>query len=166
MLLSLVVARSRNGVIGKDNGLPWRLPADLAHFKRLTLGHPIVMGRRTWESIGRALPGRRNIVVTRTPGYRAPGAEVVDSLDAAWRASDGAAEVFVIGGAALYESVLPFADRIFLTEVDADVSGDTRFPALDPRHWRQTLLGSHSADDRNPHAMRFLLLERVPRSGD
>jgi dihydrofolate reductase len=166
MLVSLVVARARNGVIGKDNDLPWRLPADLAYFKRLTLGHPIVMGRRTWESIGRALPGRRNIVVTRTPGYRAPGAEVVDSLDAAWRAAEGAAEVFVIGGAALYESVLPLADRIFLTEVEAEVSGETRFPALDPRNWREKPLGSHPADDRNPYAMRFLLLERVSRSGD
>ena len=166
MLRTLVVARSRNGAIGKDNGLPWHLPADLAHFKRLTLGHPVIMGRRTWESIGRALPNRRNIVVTRTPGYRAPGAEVVDSLDAAWRAAGDAAEAFIIGGAGIYESALPVADRIFLTEVDADVPGDTHFPPLDPLDWRESLLDSHPPDDRNRFAMRFLLLERLrPASG-
>lgn len=161
MLKSLIVARARNGVIGKDNAMPWHLPADLAHFKRTTLGCPVIMGRRTWESIGRALPGRRNIVVTRRPGYAAPGAAVVGSLDAAWRAAGDATEAFVIGGAQLYAEALGQADRIYLTEVAGEFEGDTFFTAPDSSHWRESLLGEHPADERNRYALRFLLLERV-----
>ena len=160
MLRSLIVARARNGTIGKDNGMPWHLPADLAHFKRTTLGCPVIMGRRTWDSIGRALPGRRNIVVSRTPGFHAPGAEVVASLADAWRAVAGAEEAFVIGGAQLYEEALAVADRIYLTDIAGDVAGDTFFPPLPPGAWRETVLGEHPADDRNPFALRFLLIER------
>jgi dihydrofolate reductase len=160
MLRSLIVARARNGTIGKDNGMPWHLPADLAHFKRTTLGCPVIMGRRTWESIGRALPGRRNIVVSRTPGFHAPGAEVVASLADAWRAVAGAEEAFVIGGAQLYEEALAAADRIYLTDIAGEVAGDTFFPPLPPGEWRETVLGEHPADDRNPFALRFLLIER------
>ena len=160
MLRSLIVARARNGTIGKDNGMPWHLPADLAHFKRTTLGRPVIMGRRTWESIGRALPGRRNIVVSRTPGFHAPGAEVVASLSDAWRAVAGAEEAFVIGGAQLYEEALATADRIYLTDIAGDVPGDTFFPPLPPGAWRETVLGEQPADDRNRFALRFLLLER------
>lgn len=163
---SLIVARARNGVIGRDNAMPWHLPADLAHFKRTTLGRPVIMGRRTWESIGHALPGRRNLVVSRTPGFIAAGAEVVGSLAEAWQAVAGADEAFVIGGAQLYAEALDSADRIYLTEVEGEPAGDTLFPALDGRGWRETLLGEHPADGRNPHAVRFLLLERVrPAAG-
>ena len=167
MRRSLIVARARNGAIGLANAMPWHLPADLAHFKRTTLGHPVIMGRRTWESIGRALPGRRNIVVSRTPGFRAPGAEVVGSLAAAWEAVRDADEAFVIGGAQLYADALPQADRIYLTDMAGEVEGDTFFPALDARQWRETLLGEHPADERNRFALRFLLLERVrpPEAG-
>lgn len=162
MLRSLIVARARNGTIGKANGMPWHLPADLAHFRRVTLGHPVVMGRHTWESIGRALPGRRNIVVSRTPGFAAPGAEVVASLEEAWRAVAGEAEAFVIGGAQLYADALAQADRIYLTDIAGDIEGDTRFPDLAPGQWRESVLGEHAADGRNPYALRFLLLERLP----
>jgi dihydrofolate reductase len=166
VLRSLIVARARNGAIGRQDGMPWHLPADLAHFKRTTLGHPVIMGRRTWESIGRALPGRRNIVVSRTPGLRAPGAEVVGSLADAWRAVAGADESFVIGGGQLYADALPDADRIYLTDVIGEVDADTYFPALVPGQWRETVLGEHPADERNPWAFRFLLLERQGAPGE
>lgn len=165
MLRSLIVAVARNGAIGKDNAMPWHLPADLAHFKRTTLGRPVIMGRRTWESLGRALPGRRNLVVSRTPAYQAPGAEVVASLAEAWRAVEGADEAFVIGGARLYAEALPEADRIYLTEIAAEVEADTFFPALATEQWRETVLGEHPADERNPFALRFLLLERKSMPG-
>ena len=161
MLRSLIVARARNGAIGMANAMPWHLPADLAHFKRTTLGRPVIMGRRTWESIGRALPGRRNIVVSRTPGLRAPGAEVVGSREEAWQVADGADEAFVIGGAQLYAEALARADRIYLTDVAGEVEGDTFFPQLDARQWRETVLGEQPADERTRCALRFLLLERV-----
>lgn len=165
MRRSLIVARARNGAIGLANAMPWHLPADLAHFKRTTLGHPVIMGRRTWESIGRALPGRKNIVVSRTPGFRAEGAQVVRSLEEAWRAAEGAEEAFVIGGARLYAEALPEADRIYLTDVVAEVEGDTFFPRLDPRDWRETLLAEQPAGGRDAHALRFLLLERARAPG-
>ena len=135
--LTLIVARARNGVIGRDGTLPWRLPEDLAHFKRTTMGHPIVMGRRTWESIGRPLPGRRSIVVSRQAGFVAAGAEVVPSLDAALSLCEGAEEAFVIGGAHLYRAALPRASRLIVTEIDADFEGDTHWPAPDQSVWRE-----------------------------
>jgi dihydrofolate reductase len=135
--LTLIVARARNGVIGRDGALPWRLPEDLAHFRRTTMGHPIVMGRRTWESIGRPLPGRRNIVLSRQPGFVAAGAEVVADLEAALARCTGAAEVFVIGGAQLYAQAMPRAQRLVVTEIDADFDGDTVFPRPDPAQWRE-----------------------------
>ena len=136
--LTLIVARARNGVIGRDGTLPWRLPEDLAFFKRTTMGHPIVMGRRTWESIGRPLPGRRNIVVSRRAGFAAAGAEVAPGLDEALRLCAGSEEVFVIGGAQLYTEALPRAGRLIVTEIDADFDGDTRWPAPDRAQWRET----------------------------
>jgi dihydrofolate reductase len=160
VIRSLIVARARNGIIGRDNALPWHLPSDLAHFKKTTMGCPIVMGRRTWQSIGRPLPGRRNIVVTRDERFAAPGAEVVHTLAEAWRITEQSPEVFVIGGAGLYEAALPFADRIYLTEVESDVPGDISFPAIDPRDWLQTPLASQPADERHPYALRFLRLDR------
>jgi dihydrofolate reductase len=157
---SLIVAAAENGVIGRGNRLPWHLPADLAHFKRTTLGHPVIMGRRTWESIGKPLPGRRNIVVSRTPGFIAPGCEVATDLAAAYALCGEEPEAFVIGGAKLYEAALPGADRIYLTRVLAGVDGDSRFPDLRPDAWDEKLLGEQPADERNAHGLRFLLLER------
>ncbi len=132
---TIIVARARNGVIGRDNALPWRLPEDLAHFKRTTLGHPIVMGRKTWDSIGRPLPGRRNIVVTRNPTWHADGAERAGSLDEALALCGDADPVFVIGGASLYDEALPRAGRLVVTEIDRDYEGDTFLPAPDAREW-------------------------------
>jgi dihydrofolate reductase len=162
MIRSLVVAVARNGVIGRDNQLPWRLPDDLAYFKRVTMGHPIVMGRRTHESIGHALPGRLNIVVSRNPGFRAPGCVVVRSLDEAWKAAADAQEVCVIGGTSLFRESLPLADRIHLTEVQADVEGDTFFPAFDRSQWTEREVERHPSDGRNAYPFRILVLERKP----
>jgi dihydrofolate reductase len=135
--LTLLLARARNGVIGAKGGLPWHLPEDLAHFKRTTMGHPIVMGRKTWESIGRPLPGRRSIVVTRNRNYIATGAEVVTSLDEALARCKDTEEIFVIGGAEVYAAALPRADRLLLTEIDADFEGDTFLPAPSAAEWRE-----------------------------
>ena len=160
MRVSLVVAMARNRVIGRDNALPWRLPADLAHFKRVTMGHPIVMGRRTYESIGKALPGRESIVVTRNAAFQAPGCTVVPSLEAAWRAAGDADEVCVIGGSSLFEETLPMADVIHLTEVEADVPGDTYFPEFDRGEWREKEIARQSADARHAYPIRILELTR------
>lgn len=160
MKRSIVVAVARNGVIGRDNKLPWRLPADLAHFKKVTMGHPVVMGRRTYESIGKPLEGRTNIVVTRDRGYRAPGCKVVHSLDEAWQAAGDAGEVAVIGGTTLFAETLPIADVIHLTEVEADVPGDTFMPRFDRGEWREREVARHAADERNAYPIRILELER------
>jgi dihydrofolate reductase len=157
---SLVVAMSRNGIIGRDNKLPWRLPADLAFFKRITLGHPVIMGRRTYESLGKPLPGRLNIVVTRQAGFEAPGCTVVHSLGEAYRTAGDAGEVSVIGGSALFEEALRDADVIYLTEVDAEVPGDVSFPAFDRTQWNETELERHGRDERHAHPFRILRLER------
>jgi dihydrofolate reductase len=160
MRRSRVVALASNRVIGRDNALPWRLPADLAHFKKVTMGHPIVMGRRTYESIGRALPGRRNIVVTRNPAFQAPGCTVVPSLEAAWKAAGDADEVCVIGGTSLFAEALPIADVIHLTEVEAEVPGDTYFPQFDRSQWREREIARQPADARHAYPIRILELER------
>ena len=165
MRRSLVVAVSRNGVIGRDNQLPWRLPADLAFFKRTTMGHPLIMGRRTYESIGKPLPGRQNIVVTTQRGYAAPGCTVVHSLEEALRAAAGAEEACIIGGSALFETSLPSADTIYLTEVDAEVPGDVFFPPFDRSEWAETELESHPADPRHAYPFRILRLDRKTPSG-
>jgi dihydrofolate reductase len=162
MRLSLVVAVARNGVIGRDNRLPWRLPDDLAYFKRVTMGHPVVMGRRTWQSIGKPLPGRTNIVVTHDPGFRAPGCVVAHSLAEAWRAAEGADEACVIGGTSLFAETLPLADVIHLTEVEADVEGDTYFPGFDRGAWTETEVERHAADARHAYPFRIVRLERRP----
>ena len=138
MIVSLIVAYATNRTIGKDNHLPWKLPGDLAHFKRTTMGCPVIMGRKTWESLGRALPGRRNIVITRQTTYDAPGAEVAASLEQALEMTRDTAEVFVIGGAQIYEHALRMADRVVATEVHAVVEGDAFFPALDSQNWQET----------------------------
>ena len=158
--LELVVAAARNGVIGRDNGLPWRLPADLAHFKRVTLGHPILMGRRTWDSIGRPLPGRQNIVLTRDPAFRASGATVVHSLAEAQLAAAGAERLMVIGGADLFQACLGEADVLHLTEVDADLEGDVRFPPWRREDWQELWREAHPADERHAYAYSFVTLRR------
>ena len=156
-MLSLIVAASRNGVIGAGNKLPWHLPADLKRFKQLTMGHPILMGRKTFESIGKPLPGRTNIVITRQEGFQACGATVAHSLEEALQICEGQEEVFVIGGAEIYKQALPLADRIYLTRVDADFEGDTFLPALDPARWKETAREEFPAGPL-PHS--FLTLAR------
>lgn len=175
--LALIVARARNGVIGRNGDLPWRLKADLAHFKRVTLGKPVLMGRKTWESLPFALPGRANLVLTRDPEYVAQKergaqkeggvARVFTDFDAmlaearAIAVADGVAEVCVIGGEALYRLALARADRLYLTEVDVEVEGDARFPQLDDGDWGQSAQTRHEADITNDHAFTIRTLERV-----
>ena len=143
----LVAAIAANGVIGRQGRLPWHLPEDLKHFKRLTLGHPIIMGRRTWESLGGPLPGREHIVITRTSGYEAPGAAVASSLDAALALCAGEPVVFVIGGRELFDEALPLAAGLVLTEIQRDYAGDTWFPPYDRSRWRETQREPHTAQD-------------------
>ena len=154
--VTLILARARNGVIGAKGGLPWHLPEDLAFFKRTTMGHPIVMGRKTWESIGRPLPGRRSIVVTRDPSFSAAGAEVVHSLDEAVALCAGGDEIFVIGGAQLYVEALPRADRLLLTEIHADFDGDTFLPAPSPSAWAEAGRQPHPAAEGRPYGFDFV----------
>lgn len=135
--LSIIVAMTPERVIGKDNALPWHLPEDLAHFKQTTMGHPVLMGRKTYEAIGRPLPGRQNIVVTRDRGWTAEGVEVAHGLEEAIGRARHDREIFVIGGAQLYAAALPRATKIYLTTVHARVAGDTLFPPLDEQRWRQ-----------------------------
>jgi len=159
-VLSLIAAVAENGVIGAKGGLPWRLPDELAHFKRTTLGKPVVMGRRTFVSLGRALPGRTNVVLSRARDFAAAGAEVARDLDAALALLAGAPEVVVIGGAAVYAESLPRADRIYLTRVHGRPEGDVFFPELDPKDWRESLLLEHPADARHAFAFSIYSLER------
>jgi len=159
-MLSLIVAMSLNRVIGHANRLPWHLPADLQFFKRMTLGKPIVMGRKTFESIGRPLPDRVNIVITRQRDYWAEGCQVAHSLPQALALAEPAAEIIVIGGASLYVQVLERVERIYLTLVAAELEGDTWFPELDWAQWRQRWREDHPADARHTHPYSFILLER------
>lgn len=159
-VITLIVALDLDDVIGRAGGLPWHLPADLRRFRRLTLGKPVILGRRTHESIGRALPGRRNVVVSRQAGYHADGCEVVSSLEAALALVQGAPEVMILGGATLYEQALPRADRLQLTRVQGRFEGDVRFPAWDPAEWRETGRTEHPVDAENSHACTFIELER------
>lgn len=152
---------AKGGVIGVSQGLPWRLSADLKHFKSVTMGKPIVMGRKTFESIGRALPGRQNIVVTRNPSYAATGCLVVTSLETALEAVCLATEVMVIGGAQLYRQSLSWADRIYLTEVHADVPGDTFFEDLDLSRWKEISRQRYVMDEKNEYDYSFVVLDRI-----
>jgi dihydrofolate reductase len=159
-MISIIVAVAQNGVIGVDNRLPWHLPDDLKRFKALSMGKPIVMGRRTFESIGKPLPGRTNIVVSRQPELVIAGAIVTPSLDAALAAAGAVPEVVVIGGAELFRQVLPRTDVVHLTRVHAQVAGDVVFPELDPGKWRETAVEHHAADERHQYAFTFVTLER------
>jgi dihydrofolate reductase len=160
-LVTLVAAIAENGVIGNGNQLPWHLPADLKHFKALTMGKPILMGRRTFESIGKPLPGRRNLVMTRASDFNAPGVETIGGVDQALDATADATELMVIGGAEVFRLFLPLARRIELTRVHAPIAGDTRFPPCDWNEWRSVARSTHPADDRNAYAMTFITLERI-----
>ncbi|MBL0663210.1 type 3 dihydrofolate reductase [Aeromonas caviae] len=162
MMISMIAAMAHDRVIGLDNQMPWHLPADLAHFKRVTLGKPVLMGRKTFESIGRPLPGRRNLVISRNPDYRADGVEVIDSVEVALAllAGSDVAELMVIGGGHLYGQLLPRADRLYLTRIDLAVEGDTRFPAFDEGDWSCIERELHQPDEKNPHPYCFETWQR------
>jgi len=158
--ISVIAALARNRVIGIDNRLPWRLPEDLAHFKALTLGHPILMGRKTFESLGRPLPGRTNVVITRNPGYRPEGCLVADSIPAAIALCKDADEIFFIGGAELYAQAIPLADRLYLTEVDIEAEGDAWFPDYDCSAFREVSRESHTGEKGDVMKFDFVVYER------
>ncbi|HXH72555.1 MAG TPA: type 3 dihydrofolate reductase [Mariprofundaceae bacterium] len=160
-MLSLIWAMDDNRLIGRENRLPWHLPADLQWFKRNTLGKPILMGRKTFESIGRPLPGRANIVLSRQQGLAIDGCTVVTSLDEAKQMVPGAEEIMVIGGAEIYAALLPRADRLYVTEIHAAFEGDAWFPAFERSSWRETFREAHAADEKNPYAYDFVILERA-----
>jgi dihydrofolate reductase len=160
MRISFVVAAAENGVIGNGNQIPWRLPDDLKWFKKVTMGKPILMGRKTFESIGKPLPGRTNIVISRRSGLTLPGCLVVSSMGEALEAATGAEELAVIGGAEVYAQALSSADVIHLTRVHANIAGDVVFPALDAREWHERLTERHPADERHAYAFSFIELER------
>lgn len=159
-ILSMIVAHADDRIIGKDNDMPWHLPADLAYFKKTTLGKPVVMGRKTYESIGRPLPGRQNIVISRDPNYQAEGVEVVSSVDAAIDKAGDVEEVMVIGGGAIYAHCLPAAQRLYITHIQASVEGDTQFPAYDLDEWRKVSGESHKADEKNAYDLEFAVYEK------
>jgi dihydrofolate reductase len=156
----LIVAMARNRVIGKGGALPWRLPEDLKRFRGLTMGHPIVMGRKTYDSIGRALPGRRNIVISRQPDLAIEGVETTTSLAAALAMTAGADKVFVIGGQQIYQAALPMADRIELTQIDKDFEGDVLFPEIDPAQWQESAR-QPGQESGNGFEYRFITLDRT-----
>ncbi|MBU3563918.1 dihydrofolate reductase [Polynucleobacter sp. Tro8-14-1] len=156
--ISMIVARSRNHVIGRDNQMPWKISADLQFFKRVTMGHPVIMGRKTWESIGRPLPGRRNIVVSRNASYQATGGELVGSLDEALKSLSEFPRVFVIGGEQLFTQAFPKADRLYITEIDMDIEGgDTFFEVPNESDWKEVERTPGSEGDVN---FSFITLER------
>lgn len=161
MTLSIIAAMGSNRVIGDHNTLPWHLPADFQHFKKLTMGHSVIMGRKTYESIGKPLPKRRNIVITRQAGLEIRGCKVVGSLEDAIQLARNEAEVFVIGGAQIFEQALPFANRMHLTFIDNEFSGDTYFPEYKIGEWRETKRKKISADAENPFNYSFVTLERI-----
>jgi dihydrofolate reductase len=156
----MVVATANNRVIGKDNDMPWHLPADLAYFKKTTLGKPVIMGRKTYESIGRPLPGRQNIVISRDINYKAEGVETVTSVDAALALVSEIEEVMVIGGGAIYQHCLPAADRLYITHIEAEIEGDTQFPFYDTNIWKKVSSSIRLADDKNAYNLSFCVYEK------
>ena len=163
--LVVVAAMARGRVIGRDGDMPWHLPADLAHFKALTLGHPVLMGRRTFESIGRPLPGRLNIVISRSRPQLPEGVQLAAGLDEAVGLAQAAERLMVIGGGQIYAEALPLAQRLELTLIDAEIDGDTFFPEFDPADWRVRKTQARPADERNAHVLNFITLERRRRGG-
>lgn len=172
MAVTMLAAVAQNGVIGRDGGLPWKLSGDLKRFKADTMGKPVLMGRRTWQGLGRPLPGRLNIVVTRDAALEAPGAAVASSLDAALALAgrhiesmpDADGEICVIGGGEIYAQAMPIADRLRITHVLADIDGDTRFPPIDPAMWRVVSSEDFVAGEKDSHSTRHTVYERIQRS--
>lgn len=171
MKIALIVAMARNRVIGKNNTMPWHLPEDLRYFKRITLNKPVIMGRNTFESIGKPLPQRSNIIISRNPAYQAAGATVVNSLEQALlqaqhllqkQQAPQDSELMIIGGAQIYSQALPLAERLYLTEVAAEPEGDAFFPAFDRSNWQEVAREDHKACERNPYDYSFIVLDRKP----
>ncbi len=160
-MISIIVATAKDGVIGKTGGIPWYLPADLAHFKHVTTGHPVIMGRVTHESIGRALPNRRNIIISSNTSYLAKDCDVTNSLQSAIKLVKDSSEIFVIGGSEIYIQALPIADRIYLTKIDAQIKGDRFFKYL-PEEWIEVSRVNHKKNHDNPYEYSFIVLERKP----
>jgi len=171
-ILSMIVATADNNIIGKDNDMPWHLPADLAYFKKVTLGKPIIMGRKTYESIGRPLPGRRNIVISRDENYSpqgkgVAGIDIVTSVEQALALVDGSdgsdavEEIMVIGGGAIYAHCLPKADRLYITHIKADIDGDTQFPSYDDGTWQKVASEIRACDEKNVHQLDFSIYEKI-----
>ena len=160
MIVSIIAAMDRNRLIGSNNQLPWHLPADLGHFKQVTMGKPIIMGRKTYESIGRALPGRTNIVLTRSSDFNAEGVLTANTLEQALDYVSAEDEVMIIGGSAIYELTLPRADRLYLTYVENSFEGDAWFPDFDLEQWHIIASEEHSADEKNSSAYRFVTYAR------
>lgn len=159
-MIALIAAMAKNRVIGKSQQMPWHLPADLAHFKKMTMGKPILMGRKTFESIGKPLPGRRNLVITRQD-ITIAGCEIFHSLEEALNAVANVEEVMVIGGGDLFQQALPRTDRLYFTFIDLDVEGDTFFPEWSEKEWKIISNEAHKPDAKNPYAYRFVILERL-----
>jgi dihydrofolate reductase len=160
MMISLIVAMDNNRVIGKENRLPWHLPADLAYFKRVTMGHPIIMGRKTFESIGRVLPGRENVILTRDHAFQQEGCTIIHSVDEIKQIALQHDEVFVIGGAEVFKATLPIADRLYITKIDASFQGDTFFPNYNETEWKLIFNEKGKKDEKNPYDYYFRVYER------
>tara|TARA_B110001469_G_C9528135_1_gene262661 strand:+ start:239 stop:727 length:489 start_codon:yes stop_codon:yes gene_type:complete len=160
MKLAIIVATDEQGLIGKDNDLPWKLSADLQYFRKVTMGKPIIMGRRTHESIGRPLPGRKNIIITSYKAYQAEGCTVTNSMSQAIEACENAQEVMIMGGASLYQQWLPTADKIYLTQVHALLDGDTWFPDWNKEQWDEVSKEAYPADEKNEYPYSFIVYER------
>ncbi|MDN3681637.1 type 3 dihydrofolate reductase [Vibrio tapetis subsp. quintayensis] len=163
MKISMIAAMANDRVIGKDNDMPWHLPADFAWFKRCTMGKPVVMGRKTYQSIGRPLPGRKNIVISRDPNLVIEGLETVTSIEQALKLVAGVEEVMIIGGGSIYRECLPKADSLYLTYIKADIDGDTQFPDWG-EGWSQSHSQQFKADEKNAYDMKFVILERSAKS--
>lgn len=165
MIISLIAAVSRNGVIGNRGKIPWRLPDDMRRFREITSGHPVVMGRKTYESIGKPLPERENIIVTRQEKYEAPGCVVVHTLEKALDAAraNGTEEAFVIGGAELYREAVPLADKLYLTKINEDFKGDAFFPEINQEEWKKTAEEKGIEDEKNSHSHTFFIFEKLKK---
>ena len=161
MKVAIIVAMDKQGLIGRDNDLPWKISADLKYFRQITMGKPLVMGRNTHESIGRPLPGRKNIIVTSNAKYHVDGCTAVQSLEEAFHACGDAEEVMVMGGASLYKQLLPKADKLYITQVNAELDGDTWFPHWDKNQWQEISKEDHLADDMNQYPYSFVVYERI-----
>ncbi|MCH8004017.1 MAG: type 3 dihydrofolate reductase [Nanoarchaeota archaeon] len=160
MIISLIAAMGKNRVIGKDNSLPWNLPADMKYFRDNTKGKPVIMGRKTYESIGKPLPNRTNIIITRDQNYKAEGCIIVHSADEALKAVGNVEEIMVIGGSQIYKEFLPKANKMYLTFIDAEFDGDTYFPEYKIEEWKEISYEEHERDAENPYDYRFVVLER------